>query len=183
MPAVRRMLVTVRTPVDEVLDVDDVADDSGRARRASPTAADVGRVDELDLEAGVERVRVEVAGQVLAALRRHRGAEALERLVAVDVGRPTATSGIASSWAWSASTWLALRVRLQVGDDLDLLLGELEAGQQAGLDDPEAGQQQEHQDHRRGRREAHDARCARSPARRGSRLKRTNEIIAQSSRW
>jgi cytochrome c-type biogenesis protein CcmH/NrfG len=39
-------------------------------------------------------------------------------------------------------------VSLEVGDDLHLLFDEVEAGEQAGLEDPEPGQQQEHEDHR-----------------------------------
>ena len=62
--------------VDEVLDVDDVADDRVVARGASlTTRARRRRIDQLDLEARVQRVRVEVAGQVLAALRLQRRAE------------------------------------------------------------------------------------------------------------
>ena len=66
--------------LDEVLDVDDVADARVGAQRVADDRATPRRVDQLDLEAGVERVGVEVAGQVLAALRLHRLAEALERL-------------------------------------------------------------------------------------------------------
>ena len=54
--------------LDEVLDVDDVADARVAAQRVADDP-DLRRVDHLDLEARVQRVGVEVAGQVLAALR------------------------------------------------------------------------------------------------------------------
>ena len=81
VPAVRRMLVTVSTRSTRSSMLIDVAD----ARIGAQGVADdpdLGRVDQLDLEAGIQRVRVEVAGQVLAALGRHGGAEAGERRVA-----------------------------------------------------------------------------------------------------
>ena len=56
---------------DEVLDVDDVADARVGAQGVADDA-DPRRIDQLDLEAGVQRVGVEVAGQVLASLRLHR---------------------------------------------------------------------------------------------------------------
>ena len=71
--------------LDQVLDVDDVADlrliaqGVGHDRHA-------GRVRQLDLQAGVQRVAVQVAGQVLATLGLHRFAEVHERLFAADVG-------------------------------------------------------------------------------------------------
>ena len=71
-------------PVDEVLDVDHAAD----ARVVAEGLADdphLRRIDHLDLEAGVQRVRIEVAGQVLTALRLERIAEAFECQVAADV--------------------------------------------------------------------------------------------------
>ena len=71
-------------PLDEVLDVDDVADARVAAQRIADDA-DLRRIEQLDLHARVERVGVEVAGQVLAALRLHRGPEAGQRLVAADV--------------------------------------------------------------------------------------------------
>ena len=74
-------------PLDQLLDVDDVADDARRGR--SITDDRDRRRSQLDLEARVERVAVEVPGQVLAALRPHRRAEAVERLVPADVRRPT----------------------------------------------------------------------------------------------
>ena len=44
---------------------------------------------------------------------------------------------------------------LQIGDDVDLLLGVRETGQQPSVDDPEAGEQHEHEDHRRGGGQTH----------------------------
>ena len=130
VPAVRRMFGDGQDPLDEVLDVDDVADD----RVLAQGVADVrtrGRVDELDLEAGVERVAVEVLGQVLAALRLHRVAEALERELAGDVRRRRRPRAWPRAPPGASPTWRSVDVGLEVGDDLDLLLGELEPRQQA----------------------------------------------------
>ena len=141
-------------PFDEVLDVDDVADARVAAQRITDDAH-LRRVDHLDLDARVQRVVVEVAGQVLAALGRHRFAKADERLVAADVG-DRRDLGHRLELRLELGDLRVGGVGLEVGDDLDLLLGELEAGEQAGLDDPEAGQQEEHQDHRGRRGQAHD---------------------------
>ena len=79
-------------------------------RSASPTT-ERRRIDELDLEARVERVAVEVLGQVLAALRLHRFAEALERLVAGhdvdlgDLGHRWISPASSSTWASVALGW------------------------------------------------------------------------------
>ena len=72
VPAVRRMLVTVRTRSTR----SSMLMTLRTHRLAAQRLADVAhrrRVLQLDLEAGVQRVAVEVLGQVLAALRLHRG--------------------------------------------------------------------------------------------------------------
>ncbi len=141
-------------PVHEVLDVDDVADRPVRLQDVADHR-DPGRFDELDLEAGEERVALEVLGEVLTTLRLHRFAEAHERVVPRDVDH-LLDLGHGLEIALERFDLTLGRVGLQVRDDLDLLLRELQAGQQSGLDDPEPGEQEEHQDHRRGRGEAHD---------------------------
>ena len=66
-PAVRRTFVTVMTSFDELLDLLDVRT-IGDARSASPTSRTCDGSTELHLEARRQRVRVEVARQVLPVL-------------------------------------------------------------------------------------------------------------------
>ena len=110
--------------LDQVLDVDHVADVRIGAQRVADRA-DVRRVDQLDLEARVQRVGVEVAGQVLATLGGHRARGTARARRRGRRRRPTPPRASPRAWPRSASIWLGLGVRLEVADDLDLLLGEL----------------------------------------------------------
>ena len=78
------------------------------------------------------------------------------------------SAGVASIWTF--------------GHDLDLLLDEVERRQQARLEDPEAGQQDEHQDHRGRRGDAHQ-RVPPEALPGAPEAEATNDTIDQSARW
>ena len=152
-PAVCRKLGDGDDAVDEVGDVLHAFDGRIGSQRLHDRP-EVGRVAQLHLEAGVERVRVEVPGEVLLALRRARLAEAAERLLLRDVGDP-ADLGQRGDPGLERRHVDVGRGLAEVGHDLHLLLDEGEPGQEPVLDDEEPGEQEEHQGHRRHGREAH----------------------------
>ena len=115
-------------PVDEVGDVLHPLD--GRiGAQAVHDRAEVGRVAELDLQAGVEGVRVEVAGEVLLALGRARLAEAAEGLLLRDEG-DLANLGQGRDPGLHVGDVGLRRGGPEVGHHLDLLLHEGEPREQ-----------------------------------------------------
>ena len=98
----------------------------------------VPRVDEADLEAGRQRVAVEVPGEVDLAPLAQALPEAGQRLVLRDEAdrrapRGRAATSAASACAWTTSTGVGAGDVAQVGHDLDLLLDVGDAGDEAGL--------------------------------------------------
>ena len=104
----------------------------------------------------MERIDVEVRGQVFLALGGPRVAESLERGLLRDE-RHVPDLGQGSDPETELLDFGLRRRRPKVGDHFDLLLDELKPGQESVLDDEEPGQEQQHQGHGGGRGKAHGA--------------------------